>query len=421
MGVVANVIKILVNDQQWAGVVAHDELVHGTVAMRAPPWSSEERGALARSYPSAWEDADSYRLVNWLGQNYDMIVPPHVVDSAIEVVAARTPVHPVRDWLKKLQRDGKERVGKVGGDVPSWLTTYAGAEDTPYNRVVGRIFLIGAIARIMNPGCQLDTAPVFEGAQGSGKTSLLRILARRKEWYLELTETLGSKDSMQLLWGKWLVELGELDSFSRSELTAIKSFTTRLVDTFRVPYGKRVANFLRQVAMAGTTNQDTYLKDDTGNRRWLAVRCGTIDLIALERDADQLWAEAYAAYQAGEQWRIDDPEIRALAATEAEKRRQAHPWELPITRWLARRPESVLEAGIGTHDILTKVLGLEVGRLQRSDEMTVAGILRNVCGMERRQARIGSGREWRYFRPSVKVEAVGDKNGDSDSETESST
>lgn len=151
--------------------------------------------------------------------------------------------------------------------------------------------------------------------------------------------TLGDKDAFQAIRGKWIVELGELDSFNKAESTKAKQFFSASIDTYRESYGRRTSDVPRQCVFAGTTNQDEYLKDATGNRRYWPVACVKVDLEALRRVRDQLWAEAMFCYQAGDIWWVTREEEELFTA-EQEERFVVDEWEGPILDWL-EAPKSV--------------------------------------------------------------------------------
>jgi predicted P-loop ATPase len=183
-------------------------------------------------------------------------------------------------------RDGKQR-------LDHWLTKYIGAEETPYTHSIGRSALIGAVARIRNPGCKVDTVPIIEGKQGLGKSSAARILF--DPWFSDELADLGGKDAAMQTQGAWLIEISELDAMSRSEVSRIKAFVSRATDRFRPPYGARVIESPRSCVFWGTTNSDTYLKDETGGRRFWPIKAGRIDVNGLAAARDQLWARSRPA------------------------------------------------------------------------------------------------------------------------------
>lgn len=221
---------------------------------------------------------------------------------------------------------------------------------------------------------------ILEGPQGVGKSTCLRILAG-DEWFADEISDLGTKDSAQDLRGKWIVELAEVAALKRAALERMKAFISRNVDHYRPSYGRRSIDFPRQCVFAGTTNADAYLADETGNRRFWPVKVSGLQLEALARDRDQLWAEAVARFKAGEAWWLDR-EVEALAAEEQEQRRQGDPWEGPILEWLGRQTKAEHTVA----DLLRGALTREVGDWTQGDLNRVARCLR-ANGYERIQVR----------------------------------
>ena len=177
---------------------------------------------------------------------------------------------------------------------------------------------------------------ILEGAQGILKSSALQALA--EPWFMDRISALGGKDAAMEIAGVWLVEMAELDALLKAALPATKSFVTRRQDRFRPPYGKHVIDRPRQCVFAGTINPiGGYLKDPTGGRRFWPVSCGLIDLEALIRDRDQLWAEALVRFRGGAPWWLETTELQALAAAEQEARFEVDAWERKGKR-VASRP-----------------------------------------------------------------------------------
>jgi len=191
----------------------------------------------------------------------------------------------------------------------------------------------------------------------------------------------------------WGIEVAELAAMTRGEVERIKAFISRPVDRFRPSYGRRVIEAPRQCVFIGSTNADAYLKDETGNRRFLPIRCGEINLDALKRDRDQLWAEAVVAFKGGQPWWINS-EAMIEAREEQDARYQADPWQDKITGYLFGR------ADISISQILGDCFGLEVGRWTQVDQNRVARCLRKE-GWIRYYAGTRARREWRYRREGV--------------------
>jgi Virulence-associated protein E-like domain len=376
---VANALIALRSAPDWQGVVAFDEHSMSTVAHARPPW---ERPASTMIYPRPWTPCDDVHATEWL-QREGIECPLKIAQQAIETVAQDRKLHPIRDYLAALRWDGRERVS-------SFASAYLGAEETPYTRAVSSAFLISAVARIREPGCKADHMLVLEGPQGRKKSSALAALFTQR-WFTDELAEIGTKDSAMQLRSIWLVEIAELDAMSRADISRVKAFLSRTTDRFRPPYGSRVIECARQCVFAGSTNEQTYLKDPTGGRRFWPIRIGNLQLDAIERDRDQLFAEAVTLFESGGQWWLD-PETERLAADEQAARYHDDPWDASIASFLRGREEVTIS------EILTHVLEIEKGRWTQADQNRIARSLR-ASGWERFQARDGpQGRMWKYRR-----------------------
>lgn len=402
----ANVIIALNSDAVFAGVLAFDEFAQEVVVRQPLPWDDA-----TATFPRPWEDADDIRTAEWL-QLRGLNVAPMVVSRAVGAFARELRIHPVRDWLDHLRWDGTPR-------IETWTSAYLGADPTALHHTVGALWLISAVARIFRPGVKADHMLILEGPQGARKSTALKVLAG-EDWFTDELPELGSKDAAIHMQGVWIVEIAELDAIGRAEVSRIKAFLTRTTDRFRPPYGRYTVEVPRQCVFAGTVNPDTYLRDETGNRRFWPLRCGTIDIAALARDRDQLWAEAVHRFRAGAIWWIDDPALLAEAREEQDRRYQSDAWDDLIEHWLTHeirtvsdgfpdygnsRTESVLRAkpliDVSVGEILEKAIGLEPARWSRGDQMRVSAYLK-ANGWERYRRRDEGGREalreWRYRR-----------------------
>lgn len=363
-----NAVLILTHRKEWHNVIGYDSFAGVVVKKKTPPWDKElapETEALGE-----WQREDATRAACWLADEYNCDFKSTVVDEAVQVVARRWEIHPVRDYLNGLKWDRRSRVDR-------FLVHVAGAPDTPYVRAVTKNFFIGAVARIMRPGVQVDTVLILEGPQGIGKSTLLRTLAS-DEWFMDTVFNLGSKDGYQALRKKWIVEFSELDSLNRAELSRVKAFITSVKDTYRQSYGRAATDFLRQCVFAGTVNPDSgYLNDPTGARRFWPVTLTTpIDARKVRAERDQIWAEAFVRYRDNEPWHLRDTRLLKAASKETDKRRVADPWEVDIRNWLKKNNRK--KRGVTTEELLAKAVTMLTDRRTRKDQMRVASILRSM-------------------------------------------
>jgi len=376
-GTIASVATVLRRHPAWHGVLGYDAFACRVLALKEPPVRDDDTPNA--SCIGDWTDAHTSRARSWLAAEYGDEPGKDATDSAVEIVARAQTFHPVRDYLSRLAWDGTARLDKM-------LERYFGVAAGRYAELVGAKFMISAVARIVTPGCKVDTMPIFEGPQGIGKSRAVRALAG-PEWFADTALDFESKDAAQCLAGKWLYEIGELASFNRSEANRIKAFVSSQSDNLRPSYGRRNVDFPRQCVFVGTTNDARYLTDTTGNRRYWPVRCGRIDVGALERDRDQLWAEAAARHEAGERWWLDAAEER-LASEQQAERESEDPWEAAIVKWLA--DEAAKGKGVVADFTLAAVLkgacGLKLAEQSQAHSQR-AGRLLGKLGYESRNRR----------------------------------
>jgi Virulence-associated protein E/Primase C terminal 2 (PriCT-2) len=227
--------------------------------------------------------------------------------------------HPVREYLDGLKWDGTKR-------IDSWLIDYGQAKDTDYTRAVGALFLVAAIRRVRSPGAKFDEMLVLHSEQGLDKSSALAILAVKPEWFTDdLPLNSDSKKTIERLRGRWIVEAAELKGMRYGDIEHLKAFLSRTVDRARMSYDRANSELKRQCVIAGTTNHEKFLRDQTGNRRFWPVRDIVFDLKKLTQDRDQLWAEAAAREAEGVSIRLPK-ELWAEAGAEQTEHMIAEPW-----------------------------------------------------------------------------------------------
>jgi predicted P-loop ATPase len=374
----ANLILFLRHHNKWAGVFAYDEFNARVVVRKRPPWGDEPADA-----PLTDHHESSIRV--WF-QREDIAAAQGDVGRAVQAVARHSPFHPVRDYFEALKWDGTPR-------LDTWLIAYLHADDTEYTRAVGPRWLISAAARIYQPGAKVDHMLVLEGPQGRLKSEALRALAVRDEWFTDRLSHIAGKDAMLETAGVLLVEIAELDATTRASSSASKRFLTSRHDRFRPPYGKHPITLPRQCVFAGTVNPPVggYLKDPTGARRIWPVTChGMIDRDGIERDRDQLWAEAVVRFKAGAPWWLETDALEALATAEQAMRFKVDVWRESVEQWIGARKD------VSVSEVLRHALGIAEREQTQSAFNRVAAILTEL-GFTKHRPRKGHGRENRYW------------------------
>jgi predicted P-loop ATPase len=413
----ANCITALARAPEWKGVLAFNEFANNVVKLKPPPWWRDDI-AVGAVTTGEWVEGDDVRTVVWFQRTLDMDVKLPVVMNALSVISTRNSFHPVREYLDGLAWDRKPRLQR-------WLATYAGANSQPpeYLERVGMWFMISAVARIYSPGCKVDHSIILEGKQGRGKSTLVKTLTPNEEWFAEHNANLLDKDAYAILQGRWILELAELDSLRGADVGRTKRYMSTPTDCYRPVWARRVARFPRHCVFIGTVNESQYLRDATGNRRSWPVAIGVIDIDALIRDRDQLWAEAVHHYRNGAIWwpQRDD---EALLENEQEDRFRADVWEEPIASWLDQwlskpvwtpspgttRPATHRLECISTNEILSGAIRKDVADQTPGDDSRVGSIMGRL-DWTRRQSRSANEnpedrdsngkrrRVWAYFPP----------------------
>jgi predicted P-loop ATPase len=387
----ANATLVLVNHEQWQEILAFNELTLQAECQKPPPWDATEMPA-GGATAGHWIDEYYTYLSNWLQRHAGITLPKGQIKDVVSVVARRRAYHPVRDWLSGLKWDGKPR-------LENWFQTYLGApkEKEQYLSRIGKWSLMGAVARAMEPGCQLDYVTTLIGDQGLCKSKVIRALSPDPKWVMVHDLRLDNKDALQNLRGKWLVELAEIDSMSGYRHSQVRSFVTCSTDTYRKSYGDLSGDYPRQCIFFATGNEAEFLHDSTGGRRWWPFDTGRVDIDALIRDRDQLWAEAYHRYQAGERYWPTPEEEQELFAGEQEARRVADAWEGAIADYLAR-PRSV-DRFITTELLLTQVIKKDLKDCGRPDTTRVGQIMSRLKWVVRESKAPGHPR--RFYEPKA--------------------
>jgi predicted P-loop ATPase len=316
---VGNVIRALEHEPELTNAFAYDEMLRAEVLLR-PLFRKEPNFK-----PRPVTDADVTAVQTWLQWKGFRKLGSGATHEAVNKHARDHAFHPVRDYLDRLCWDGKPRLA-------TWLHDHLGAEQNEYTEEIGTLFLIGMVARVLQPGCKLDYMLILEGSQGTTRSTVCAILAG--EYFSDHLPPIKGKECSQHLRGKWLIEVAELRAQSGASVDEFKEFLSRQVERYRPPWGKKEVHEPRQCVFIATTNKDIYLHDETGNRRFWPVKAGEINLDMLRHDRDQLFAEAVSLYRGGVHWWPDaDFEQRCIAG-EQETRFETDAWEPLIKRYL---------------------------------------------------------------------------------------
>ncbi len=328
---------------------------------------------------SVINDAALTRLRLAMEERFQLLPGKELFLDVVMDAARHSPFHPVREYLDALRWDGEPRIDR-------WLTTYGGAEETPYSKAVGQLVLMAAVRRVRSPGCKFDEMLVLECSQGTDKSSALAILAKNDDWFTDdmpLNTPDGAK-VIERLNGKWIVEAAELKGMRNGQIDHLKAFLSRRVDIGRAAYARLANEVPRQSIFIGTTNNDNYLKDDTGNRRFWPVKIARFDLASLRRDVDQLWAEAaHREAMEGASIRLD-PSLYAYAAVEQAARKAEEPWTGVLDDVLG-----ALEGKVRGVE-LWSALALPTGQLKQADSERLRAAMAEL-GWEKKKARFGPG------------------------------
>ncbi len=391
-----NLMLALRHDERWLGVLGYDKRTDQSVWMRKPPVPDMDSG----SYPRALRDEDISFVAAWYENEIAVAFPNAAVHRAIDATAALNPFDRVEEYLLRVGRawDKKPRLDE-------WLVRYVGAEDTPLTRAVGAKWMISAVARALRPGCKADYLLVFEGKQGTRKSSTFAALCPDPAFFTDAVPDLRfDKSAAEIVTcGAWIIELAELDSVARADASAVKAFITRTSERFRGAYKHYVREHPRRVVFCASTNEGNYLRDQTGNRRFWPVQVGEIQLEEITAHRDQLWGEAVSRFQSGELWYLDRPELEQEAEAQQDARREQDPWELPIVAYLESWREFV--EGRGREPGCVRIVDLPMRCLEKLDVSVKASTARDTrrvnailraVGWDRVQRRDAGKRAWAW-------------------------
>lgn len=373
-----NVVMYLLTTPELKNLIRYNEFTQDIEFTRIAPWHHN-------GYRRYWSDSDDTFLQYYLENKLNYQAQETTVIKAVQAVAEVRRYHPVKQWLESAVWDGVPR-------IDTWLTKYLGVDDNEYTREVGRLVLYGAIHRIYSPGCKFDYVLVLEGKTGIGKSTAIEILGGN--WYSSGTIDFHNKDTVDLLRGKWIIEMAEMDVMSKSEVSAAKAFITRQVDRARLAFTRRTKDFPRQCIFIGTINPNGtgYLKDDTGNRRYWPILCKAeegkpmMNLKELKNDVEQLWAEAVQRCKNNEaHLYMKNVEVAKMAEEEQELRRPMDEWVGAIIHWAI--DNDIQETS--PLKIWVEALGGSPNKFGKLEQMRLASILKADLKWEQVQRRVG--------------------------------
>jgi len=369
MQTVRNFEIIMQNDYRLAGRLRFNEFSRQDYLVGSVPWD-------LRGNYRTWNSHDDSALYSMLQYEYGMNNRNDYFD-AIKNVCAKAKFHPIKDILDTLQWDGKEHIRGL-------LPDYLGVENSEYAYQVMKLFMLGAVSRIYQPGCKFDYTMILQGKQGLGKSTFLQLLALSDEWFNDSLDSLDSDKSAQSLMGSWIIELAELKSLARTAggVDSVKRFLSATQDKYRVPYERRADIFLRQCVFAGTTNKSDFLQDETGNRRFLIIQTGVnkptknlFDIAAID-DIRAAWAQAVHIYRA-EKPKLVLPELFKEEAERLQAESMADDGKIGIIEAYLKDKQRTCAI-----EVWNEALG-EQGRPQKWQATEINTIIDNLSDWER--------------------------------------
>lgn len=408
-----NMRLIMENDEAVAGKFWIDKFANRIMCKGRFPWEGppEER---------VWRDSDDAGMRWWMETKYHLTSKARI-DDAVCMTAERHARDPVVEYLNGLEWDGTERLDTL-------FIEYLRADDNRYTRAVTRKVFTAAVARAYQPGTKFDQVVIISGAQGAGKSSLIAKMGRK--WFSDSITTFNGKEARESIQGVWLVELGELTVFDRSEAEAIKQFVSQTEDNYRPAYGRRTEQFKRRCVFFGTSNKDEYLRDNTGNRRFWPIQVygeekdnHVLELLT-DDVVDQIWAEAKQRYIDGEPLYLTG-DLREDARTVQAMHQESDAWAGGIEEFVSKKvPKdwdewdtdrreswwagSVLDADdipteprkkVCVAEVWVEFLHQPIERIDRKNQLRIGQILSKIEGWENlRNSRIfgpyGKQRAW---------------------------
>lgn len=365
---IENIRKILIEDPDFAGRCVYDTFLQEYIY--------HEPGGVIR----ALHDSDEITITREISVKYKpfAMVNPAVIRQALMEVARSHSADCARDFFNSLVWDNVPR-------LDTWLSNTYNVADNAYHRAVGSNWLKGLARRVVEPGCKFDYVLVLEGKQGTRKSTSLGVLGGA--WHIETTASPDNKDFLMLLQGNLIIEFSEGETLSRGEIKQLKALITTQFDKFRAPYERYVQTYPRRCVFAMTTNQTEYLKDETGNRRWLPVATvGDANLEWLRSNREQLFAEALYRVSVLKETTHEFPDE---VFEEQAKRQVSDPNEDRIIEWYVTvLNEQQKGVGVTAHMAFTGALGQSYTRFSKRDQMEITAVFKNILKLDKKQVKI---------------------------------
>lgn len=335
-------------------------------------------------------DADYTRLRITLERKGFKPVGREIIRDVVMLVAYENPFDSAIEWLGQQSWDGKPR-------VESFLATYFGVEDTIYSRAVSRYLWTAMAGRVLKPGVKTDMVPILVGEQGAGKSSAVAAMVPDQQFFCEVSFSEKEDDLSRKMRGRLLAEIGELRGLHTKELEAIKAFITRTHENWIPKYREFATQFPRRLVFIGTTNKDEFLADETGNRRWLPVKVGAVDVVGIRAACLQLWAEAAVLFgQSG----VEYSAAEKLSAAAHAEHTIGDAWVEIVNDWMDKADPYTGTVPrtcdfLRTTDVLKNALGLDSKVIAKREEMRIAVVLKQL-GYIRKKVRVGKVTIWAF-------------------------
>lgn len=376
-------------------------LARPDVCGAALAWDTFRDRLMVAARPGQWRlfrDTDLTVLRMRLALQGFRPIPREMIRDAVDKVAEDARFDSAQTWLDGLQWDGVPRVERFAVDC-------LGAVDTPYTRAVSLYLWTALAGRVMQPGCKADMAPVLVGAQGAGKSQAVATMAPGTEFFCEVSLHEKDDNLSRKMRGVLVAEIAELAGLRARDLESLKTFMSRTFEEWTPKFKEQPVRYDRRLVFVGTTNDDRFLTDTTGNRRWLPIRGGEVqpmDVARIKRERDQLWAEARELHAVqGVAWREAERQARAVL----DEFMVTDPWEETVRQWLATPDTLTGEAPqsrqhLTTGMVLGEALRLPAGQATRAHEIKAGQVLKSL-GFVRIRASVDGARPWVYTRPEV--------------------